>query len=92
MQTKQARTHQFQAHKWFASPPEFVPSKQVSLPVLPKVEGGIDLLQVSGEIEAGETLGIASLQFICFVDPHLIAWVGRVCKKTPQKTVEPWLQ
>lgn len=56
-----------------SSPPEFVSSKQVSLPVLPEVEGSVDLLQVSGEVKAGDPLGIAFLQLICFVDPHLIA-------------------
>lgn len=72
-----------------SSPPEFVPSKQVSLPVLPKVEDSVDLLQVSGEFKAGEHLGIAFLQLICFVDPHLVAWeksksraMGKITLKT----------
>lgn len=69
------------------SPPEFVLRKQVRLPVLPKVEGSINLLQVSGEVKARKPLGIAFLQLICFVDPHLIAWEERVSKK-----VEPWIK
>lgn len=47
-----------------SSPPEFVPSKQVCLLVLPKVESSINMLQVRGEAEAGQPLGIASLQRI----------------------------
>lgn len=58
-----------------SSPPEFVPSKQVRLLVLPKVESSINVLQVRGEAEAGQPLRIASLQCICFVHPHLISCV-----------------
>lgn len=60
------------------SPPEFVASKEVGLPVLPKVEGCVDLLHVRGEFQAGQPLGVAFLQHICFVDPQLVAWTGRV--------------
>lgn len=62
---------------WSFSPPEFVTSKQVSLLVLPKAESSIDVLQVSGEAEARQPLGITPLQSVCFVDPHLISCVDK---------------
>lgn len=63
------------------SPPEFVPRKQIRFPVLSKVEGSVNLLQVSGEVKTGEPLGVAFLQVISFVDPDLIAWERKVSRK-----------
>lgn len=59
-------------------PPKFVSSKKVGLSVLPEVEGCVDLLQVSREVEAGEPLWVTFLQLVCFVDPHFISWDGKV--------------
>lgn len=59
-----------------SKPPELVPSKQVCLPALPEAEGCVDALEVGGQAEVGDPLGIASLHLVRFVDPHLIAWEG----------------
>lgn len=60
----------------FCSPPEFVTRKQVGLPVLPEVEGSVDLLHVAGQAQGVQPPGVACLQLICSVDPHLVAWEG----------------
>lgn len=55
-------------------PPELVSCKDVCLLVLTPVKGSIYLLDIRGQPQAGQWLGVSSLQSAGRIDPVLIPW------------------